>query len=76
MSKYWNIYIFTASSKQYAEAIVDYLDPQNRYINGILHRDHCTITKNGFVIKDLRIVHNINLKKTIIVDNLAHCFGF
>jgi len=33
-------------------------------------------TKIGFFIKDLRIVKNRSLKDMIIVDNLAHCFGF
>lgn len=33
-------------------------------------------TKNGFFIKDLRILKNKSLKSTIIVDNLAHSFGF
>ena len=33
-------------------------------------------TKNGFFIKDLRILNNKELKDIIIVDNLAHSFGF
>ena len=33
-------------------------------------------TKNGFFIKDLRIIKNKDLKDLIIVDNLAHSFGF
>jgi len=33
-------------------------------------------TKNGFFIKDLRIIRNRDLKDLIIVDNLAHSFGF
>ena len=33
-------------------------------------------TKNGFIIKDLRIFTNRNLKDMIIVDNLAHCFSY
>lgn len=33
-------------------------------------------TKNGFVIKDLRIFQNRNLKDMIIVDNLSHSFSF
>lgn len=33
-------------------------------------------TKNGFFIKDLRIVKGKDLKKMILVDNLAHSFGF
>lgn len=33
-------------------------------------------TKNGFIIKDLRIFQNRNLQDMIIVDNLAHSFSF
>jgi CTD small phosphatase-like protein 2 len=33
-------------------------------------------TKNGFFIKDLRIIANKHLKDMLIVDNLAHSFGF
>ena len=33
-------------------------------------------TKNGFFIKDLRIIANKELKNMLIVDNLAHSFGF
>lgn len=33
-------------------------------------------TKNGFIIKDLRIFENRDLKNMIIVDNLAHCFSY
>ena len=33
-------------------------------------------TKNGFFIKDLRILKNRDLKDMIIVDNLVHSFGF
>jgi CTD small phosphatase-like protein 2 len=33
-------------------------------------------TKNGFFIKDLRIIGNKKLKDIVIVDNLAHSFGF
>ena len=33
-------------------------------------------TKNGFFIKDLRIISTKHLKDIVIVDNLAHSFGF
>ncbi len=33
-------------------------------------------TRNGFFIKDLRIVKDADLKTTILVDNLSHSFGF
>lgn len=34
------------------------------------------VTKNGFYLKDLRILKDRKLKDMIIVDNLAHSFGF
>lgn len=76
LSQYWDIYIFTASSPTYASAIVKFLDAEGKYISGILNRSNCMETKNGFFIKDLRILKGKDLKKMLLVDNLAHSFGF
>jgi len=76
LSKYYEIFVFTASSSNYANTIINYLDPESKYINGILTRNNCMETKNGFFVKDLRIIKNRELKNMIIVDNLAHSFGF
>ena len=75
MSKIYEIIIFTASTQAYAEAIVNYIDPHNKLINYVLTRKHCMQTKNGFFIKDLRIITNRNLKDIVIVDNLLISFG-
>jgi len=72
----YTIYIFTASSAPYCNAILDYLDPKKEYISGALTRNNCMETKNGFFIKDLRIIGNKQLKDMVIIDNLAHSFGF
>ena len=76
LCQYYEIFIFTASSPVYANSIINYLDPNQKYINGILSRVNCMETKNGFFIKDLRIIKNRELKNIIIVDNLVHSFGF
>lgn len=76
LSKFYEIFVFTASSFSYATAVLKFLDPYNKYISGLLSRSNCMQTKNGFFIKDLRIIRNKNLKDMIIVDNLAHSFGF
>ena len=76
MTQFWDIYVFTASTPPYARAIVNFLDPEGKYINGILDRLNCMETKNGFYIKDLRILKNKELKNMILVDNLSHSFGF
>lgn len=72
----YEIYIFTASTYDYATEIINFIDYDRKYISGILVRENCMETKIGFLIKDLRIVKNRPLKDMIIVDNLAHSFGF
>jgi len=76
MSKIYEIIIFTASSKEYAEAIVKKIDPNNKYIDFVLARDDCMVTRNGFYLKDLRILKDRKMENMIIVDNLTHSFGF
>lgn len=76
LSNFYNIYLFTASSPPYASAICDYFDPESKYIIGMLTRGNCMETKNGFFIKDLRILKGKNMKDVILVDNLSHSFGF
>ena len=76
MTDYYDIFIFTASSPNYANTIINYIDPTGKLINGILTRANCMETKNGFFIKDLRIIKNRDLKNLILVDNLTHSFGF
>ena len=75
MKDYFEIIVFTASNSLYAEAVVKELDPKGTLITYILHRTHCFETRNGFFIKDLRIIKNRNLKDMIIIDNLVHSFG-
>jgi len=75
MSKYFEILIFTASSLPYAEAIIGEIDPEGDLIDYIFDRKYCLQTKNGFFIKDLRIIKNRDLKNMVIVDNLVHSFG-
>lgn len=76
MKEHFEIIVFTASCSLYAETVVKELDPEKKYISYILDRNFCLETKNGFYIKDLRIIKNRELKNMIIVDNLVHSFGF
>ena len=75
MNDYYNVYVFTASTLDYAEPIVEYLNERKRTIQGVLNRKNCMETHNGFYIKDLRIIKNRCLKDIILVDNLIHSFG-
>lgn len=75
VSKYYEVFLFTASSEAYAKAIIDHID-KSKIIRGLFTDKVTMNTKNGFIIKDLRIFVNRNLKDLIIVDNLAHCFSY
>lgn len=72
VSRYYEIVIFTASIKSYADYILDILDPDNKIIKHRLYRQHCDVRGNGF-IKDLSKLGR-KLSKTLIVDNSADNF--
>lgn len=75
MSQHYSIYVFTASTADYAGPIVEYLNQKKTTIRGILHRKNCMETNHGFFIKDLRIITNRPLSHIVLVDNLVHSFG-
>ena len=56
MKEHYEILVFTASTAPYADAIVKELDPEKKLISYVLDRTFCLETKNGFYIKDLRIL--------------------
>lgn len=75
VSKEFEIGVFTASKKEYADSVLNYLDPQNIYFKFRLYRNNC-INVNGASIKDLRIFKNsIKYENVVIVDNSMYSFA-
>lgn len=72
MSKNWEIVVFTAGLKEYADWILNELDP-DRYISKRLYRDSCTF-RRGSYLKDLKKLGR-DLCRVVIVDNLPENFG-
>ena len=68
--------VFTASHQTYADAILDYLDPNHELIKYRMYRQHCVLTKEGYYVKDLRVIGNRDLKDMVIVDNSVYSFAF
>ncbi|CAD8059110.1 unnamed protein product [Paramecium sonneborni] len=66
----FEIIVFTASHGQYAKRIVEYIDPK-KIISRVLSREHCCFSDQGQYVKDLSIIKNRPLSKTILVDNSA-----
>lgn len=75
VNKYFEVVVFTASHKWYADVILDYMDPTGIYFQHRLYRDHCIPTKDNVYIKDLSIFRNRDLKDMILVDNAVYSFG-
>lgn len=66
MSKLYEIIVFTASQKSYADKVIDLIDPKKRIAHR-LYRDHCIIINKSYYLKNMRILGR-NLKNIIIVD--------
>lgn len=74
-NKYFEVVVFTASTKLYADVVLDHIDPERKLIQHRLYRDSCITTRDNVCIKDLRIFKNRDLKDIIIVDNAVYSFG-
>lgn len=71
----YEIIIFTASSKEYAEAVVKSIDKSHKYIKKVISRNNC-IHVNDLYIKDLRILADRQVSDIIIVDNSIFSYAF
>ena len=73
LSKYCEIAIFTASTKYYADIVIDGLDCKD-LIDFRLYRQHTTVI-NGINVKDLSKLGR-DLSKIIIIDNIEENYQF
>mmetsp|Transcript_32997 Transcript_32997/g.32698 ORF Transcript_32997/g.32698 Transcript_32997/m.32698 type:complete len:393 (-) Transcript_32997:230-1408(-) len=71
----FEVIIFTASQKCYADVVIDFLDPTGEFVHHRLFRENC-INVQGVFIKDLRILANRRIQDIVIVDNAAYSFGY
>ena len=71
--KYFQIGIFTASVKSYADSVLSILDPANDLFDFRLYRESCIKVGRAYV-KDLRIFKR-EMKDLILVDNSLYSFA-
>ena len=78
VKKNYHIVAFTASHQAYADAVLDFMDPTNKYFKYRLYRNNCSLVDvegNKFYVKDLDIFdESYDLKDIIIVDNSVLSF--
>jgi len=71
----FNVIVFTAGRKEYADCVFNYLDPNHDIFKYRFYRDDCISVKGKIFVKDLRIFRNLNLARTIIIDNSLYSFA-
>lgn len=75
LAEHFELVVFTASHENYANVVIDILDPNHTLFSKRLFRNSCIKTDIDLFIKDLRIL-NHDLKSVIIVDNSIFSFAF
>ena len=69
----FEICVFTAGTKPYADQILDRIDPSRTFIQHRLYRHHCDVNSDGHLVKDLSRLGR-DLSTVAIVDNTPEAF--
>ena len=75
ISQFFLIGIFTASIPEYADAVINYLDPEEKYIKFKLYRNDCINVCDMLRVKDLSLLGEENLDKIVLLDNNMYSFS-
>ncbi|OEL34873.1 CTD small phosphatase-like protein 2 [Dichanthelium oligosanthes] len=72
VAQMFELVIFTASQRIYAEQLIDRIDPDGKYISRRIYRESCLFS-DGCYTKDLTIL-GVDLAKVAIIDNTPQVF--
>ncbi len=76
MSKIYEIVVYTAADKSYADAILNYIERRKPYFAHRLYKDSCVYRTKVYFFKCLDLLcENRELKDIVIVDNSVRNFA-
>ena len=77
---HYHIVVYTASHQSYADAVLNYLDKDNKYFQYRLYRNHCVqcnVDGFKFYVKDLdTLTEYYDLKDVVLIDNSVLSFAY
>ena len=80
IKNHYHIVVYTASHQSYADAVLNYLDKDNKYFQYRLYRNHCVqcdVDGIKFYVKDLDTLNKYyNLKDVVLIDNSVLSFAY
>lgn len=74
-SNWFNLIIYTASVREYADPVIDLIDENGKFFKKRLFRTDCTQTPSAHYLKDISIV-DADISKICLLDNSAASFAF
>jgi TFIIF-interacting CTD phosphatase-like protein len=74
ISEFYEIWVWSASERHYIDSVLKNMDPYKAFVKRVLTRNDCTLSREGYLIKDFGRFLNLDISQVIIVDNTAASF--
>jgi CTD small phosphatase-like protein 2 len=76
MSKNYELIVYTASEKNYADSVVNFIEKNKKYFSYRLYKQQCIVKTGEYSFKNLEVLcENRNLGQVLLVDNSVRNFA-